>query len=171
MRASVLRRPSVAARFALPLLLALHTAAAQADWIARVEGGLAYDTNLGNAQLKQDIHSDSSVRASVSAGQFLQLDRSHSLTLTADVSGESYQRFSGMSNLSAGVTLALRRKFGLGSAAPWVTVSGSAARLQFNDNIRDGWLVRGSLSGGSTARVGPRAKVDVQTSGGSEVLR
>jgi len=31
--------------------------------------------------------------------------------------------------------------------------------------------VRGSLSGGSTARVGPRAKVDVHTSGGSEVLR
>jgi hypothetical protein len=31
--------------------------------------------------------------------------------------------------------------------------------------------VRGSLSGGSTARVGPRAKVEVHTSGGSEVLR
>src|SRR5262245_16349492 len=32
-------------------------------------------------------------------------------------------------------------------------------------------LVRGSLSGGSTARVGSRARVEVQTSGGSEVLR
>jgi hypothetical protein len=31
--------------------------------------------------------------------------------------------------------------------------------------------VHGSLSGGSTARVGPRAKVDVETSGGSEVIR
>lgn len=145
---SVLRRPDIAAYLAATILLAAQMPAARADWIARAEGGLAYDTNLGNAQLKQDIHSDASLRAVVSAGQFLQLDRSHSLTLTADVSGESYQRFSGMSNVAAGATLSLRRKFGLGKAAPWISLSGSAARLQFNDNMRDGWLMRGSLAGG-----------------------
>jgi hypothetical protein len=121
---------------------------ANADWIAHGEAGVAFDSNLNNAQLKQDIHDDASVRATLTAGQLLQLDRNFSLTLTAGVNGETYQRFSGMSNVSLGGTVALRRKFGLGSAAPWLRVSGSAARLQFNNDIRDGWLVRGSVAGG-----------------------
>jgi len=123
-------------------------AVATADLIADLEAGLLHDSNLNNAELKQDIRSDTALTASLSAGQFIQLDENHSLTVTADLKSEVYHRYSGMSNLSAGGTLALRRKFGIGAAAPWLRLSASAARLEFKNDVRDGWLYRAALAGG-----------------------
>jgi len=132
----------------LLMLVASYPGCAAAAWIADVDAGFLHDSNLNNAELKRDIRSDRAVTASVSAGQFIQLDRDHSLTVTADVKSEIYHHFSGMNNIAAGATLGLRRKLGLGAAAPWLRLSGSAARLDFNEDLRDGWLYRAGLSGG-----------------------
>jgi hypothetical protein len=132
----------------LLMLAASYAGPASAAWIADVDAGLLHDSNLNNAELKRDIRSDHAVTASLSAGQFVQLDRDHSLTVTADVKSEIYHRFSGMNNIAAGATLGLRRKLGVGAAAPWLRLSGSAARLDFNEDVRDGWLFRTGLSAG-----------------------
>ena len=132
----------------LLVLAVCYPGCAAAAWIADVDAGFLHDGNLNNAELAQDIRSDRAVTASLSAGQFMQLDRDHSLTVTADVKGEIYHRFSGMNNIAAGATLGVRRKLGVGAAAPWLRLSASAARLDFNEDVRDGWLFRAGLSGG-----------------------
>ena len=136
-------------RFVLAFVLgACCPAAAMADWIADVEAGFLHDTNLNNAELKSDIRKDTALTASLSIGQFLQLTQSDSLTVTANVKGETYRHFSGMNNLVAGMTLSVRRKLAIGAAAPWVRVSASAARLDFQESVRDGWLYRAAIAAG-----------------------
>ena len=134
-----------------PVLLVLpfcFPTAAAADWIADVDAGVIYDNNLNNAELERDIRSDSALTASLSVGQVLQLDTDHSLAVTADLKSELYKHHSGMNNLTAGATLSLRRKLGLGAAAPWLRVSASGARLQFDESLRDGWLYRAGAAAG-----------------------
>ena len=123
-------------------------AAAVAHWIADVDAGLLHDSNLNNAQLKSDIRSDTALSAAFSVGQFVQLTPSDSLTVTANAKAETYQHFSGMNNVSAGITIAVRRKLAVGAEAPWLRLSTSAARLDFQNSVRDGWLLRAAMAAG-----------------------
>ncbi len=132
----------------LLVLTACYPVLARGDWIADVDAGAFYDSNLNNAELERDIRSDSALTAALSVGQFFRLDTDHSLAVTADVRSEVYHRYSGMNNLALGATLALRRKLGLGPAVPWVRVFASAARLEFKEGVRDGWLYRTGVSAG-----------------------
>ena len=132
-----------------PLLLGIcWPAGAMAHWIADVEAGFVHDSNLNNAQLKSDIRSDTALTATLAIGQFIQLTQSDSLTVTANVKSEAYQHYSGMNNVAAGMTFALRRKLALGATAPWLRLSASAARLDFQESVRDGWLYRAAMAAG-----------------------
>ena len=158
---------------ALVVALACCPYAARADWLADADAGLVHDSNLGNAELKRDIRSDTALAASVSAGHFVQLSRTLSLTLTADVKGEAYQHFGGMSNLAFGPTLSLRDKFGVGTTVPWVRLSGAAARLEFEDEVRDGWRYGVSLAAGQriAARWDLSAEYSYERRTGDQALR
>ena len=133
---------------AILVVIAGSPGAAFADWIVDADAGLVYDSNLGNAELKRDTRSDTALQASFSAGHFIQLTRTLSLTATVETKGEIYQHFGGMNNLAFGPTLAMRHRFGLGATAPWLRLSGDAARLEFEDEVRDGWRYGMSLAAG-----------------------
>jgi hypothetical protein len=51
-----------------------------------------------------------------------------------------------LNNLTAGLELAYRWKFGLGPYVPEMRLSGSATRLEYRDAPRDGWLYLGELA-------------------------
>lgn len=121
---------------------------ASAEWYLNTEAKLKHDSNLDNAGSSEDIVSDSALAVSVAGGKFIQLDDNDSLSIQGEFNGEAYNRFHGMDNASLGVNLTLRRKWALGLYAPWSSLSGSAAHLSYNDNIRDGWLYQAQLSGG-----------------------
>ena len=145
---------------AAPLLLILSCgvpAPALAQSFVDLEAGALYDSNLGNGQLQQDVRGDLALTAAVSGGWLSILDKSTTLTLAADAKGQVFDRFGGMSNVSLGATLAARRKFGLGAAAPWLRLSLTGARLEFGNSVRDGWLYRAGLGAGK--RVGERWEV------------
>ena len=136
---------------AVSLASALATVAAggaRAERISDFEGGLSYDSNLGNAQLREDVHGDLALNLATSQGIFAQVGDSDSVTLTGDIRGQSFERFSGMSNLSLGATAGYRRKFGLGAMAPWVGATISAARLRFRNEVRDGWQYAAAVRAG-----------------------
>jgi len=133
---------------ALAIVAACYSPAAVAEWIMEIDAGILHDSNLSNAEPKPDIRSDTALVLTLAAGPFVQLDRNLSLTWTADVRSETYHHFSGLTHVSAGTTVALRHKFGTGAAAPWLRLSASAARLEFNDNVRDGWYYRTALTAG-----------------------
>jgi hypothetical protein len=113
--------------------------AAHADRISDFEAGVAYDNNLSNGSLRGDTHGDLAVTAATSQGVFIPVGDFDSATLTGNLRAQSYDRFSGMNNLSLGTTLSYRKKFGLGLTAPAISASLSAARLDFQNDIRSGW--------------------------------
>jgi hypothetical protein len=125
--------------YCLCALLAALPLHAHADRIAEVQAGMAYDSNLNNGEQRSDLRGDLAYRLATSQGLYLPAAEYGGATLTGDLGLQSYQRFSGMDNLSLGATLGYRSKFGLGPAAPWASVYASAARLDFKDSIRNGW--------------------------------
>ena len=128
--------------------LAVAPVFATAEWNVDLEAGMRRDSNLSNAQFERDIASDSALITGISAGNAMALDGSDLLTIDGDLESETYHRYGGLNNLSLGITLALRRKWGLGAYAPWTRLSLSSRRLSFVNNIRDGWLHQAAIGGG-----------------------
>jgi len=123
----------------LLLVLLAATGGARADAIFDVQAGALYDSNLTRAQLPSDIKGDTALQAALAWGRFVPLADGLGIRATLDAAGEVYPRYSGLNNLSLGGSLGVRRKFGLGALAPWVSASGSAARLEYQNNVRTGW--------------------------------
>jgi hypothetical protein len=130
------------------LILVLGATSALADAILDVQVGTLYDSNLSRAQLEYDIKSDTAFQSSLSWGRFVPLANGLTLRATLDAAGEVYTRYAGLNNLSFGGSLGLRRKFGLGAFAPWISAWGSAARLDYQNSIRDGWRYELGLAAG-----------------------
>src|SRR5262245_31306134 len=137
-----------------------HLHAAEAAWIADLEAGLVYEDNVNLAEKARDTLSDTALGTSVSAGAVANVVNGSVVSLTGDVAGVGYTRFTGLTNLYLGATAPFRHKFGLGAAAPWVRVSGSGARLEYREDVRDGWRYR--LATGSGKRLGERWEVRVE---------
>jgi opacity protein-like surface antigen len=130
------------------LLLSLVSTTTFADAVLDVRAGTLYDSNLSRAQFDYDIKSDMAVQSSVVWGRFVVLADGLTLRATLDAAGELYTRYSGLNNLAVGGSFALRQKFGLGALAPWVDTSISAARLEYQNSVRDGWRYGFALGGG-----------------------
>lgn len=101
---------------------------------------LVYDDNLTRAQLARDIKADLSLVVSTSGGPRFQLGDHDSLSLKANLAGSKYRDYDGLDNFNAGLALSYRHKFGLGTYVPQLALTGSAARLEYDDRLRDGWL-------------------------------
>jgi hypothetical protein len=150
-------------RLAAPLALLcllLPVRPAEAAWIADVEAGVVYEDNVNLADKARDTRSDTALGASLSAGRLAHVTDSSVVSLTGDVIGAGYTRFGGLSNLYLGVTAAFRTRFGLGATSPWVRVAGSAARLEYREDVRDGWRYRAVAGAGK--RLGERWDVRVE---------
>jgi len=129
--------------------------AAGASWTLDAGADAIYEDNVGLAQLNRDIKADTALRTFASAGPVMLLGDSYVLSLTADVAGKLYERFTRLDNVAPGLSAELKRKFGLGAEAPWARLFGSVARLQYDDDlIRDGWIYR--LGVGVGKRFGER---------------
>lgn len=145
-------------RIALLLVAALCCpATGAAEGFVDAEAGVLYNSNLGNAQFSPDVKSDNAFTAAASAGTVSYFGDDISVTIAADARSELYDRFSGMNNIALGASLSARRKMGLGPTAPWISVTGSAARLQYQNDVRDGWLYR--LGAAAGKRLGERWNV------------
>jgi len=127
---------------------------------ADADAAIRFDSNLGNGQAAQDIHSDLGATAGLSGGELLVVDDATTLSVRVGGAAAVFDRYSGMDNLALNGTTALKHKFGLGARAPWVALSMSASRLVFRNAVRTGWLYQPAVSAG--LRPGERweARVD-----------
>jgi hypothetical protein len=126
-------------------LLIFFTNNSSAEVFFNFESKLKYDNNVTNAQLRSDIVKDYSVSLSADGGYYLQLDDFDSLIINGEVSGESFNAFHGLDNITLGAKAMLKRKWGLGLYQPWSAVSFSSTRLTFNNDLRDGWLYKAQI--------------------------
>ncbi len=137
-----------------PVLWLGLAAPAAAAWIADVETGVVYEDNLSFATMDRDIKGAAALVTSASGGAAAYLTDRHVVSLTGDFFGDLHERYSGLDHVALGVTAAFRAKLGLGAAAAWVRVAASGGRLQYREDVRDGWYYR--VTAGVGTRFGPR---------------
>jgi hypothetical protein len=127
---------------------------AAAGWIADVETGIVYEDNLPFASKGRDIKGAVALVTSASGGAAAYPTDRHTVSLTADLFGDLHESYSGLDHVALGATAAFRAKLGLGADAPWVRVAASGGRLQYREDVRDGWYYR--VTAGIGKRFGPR---------------
>jgi hypothetical protein len=122
--------------------------AGRSAWFVDADAGLLYDSNLPRARLSADIRSGWAATGGLAGGYAHALDGYTSASATADARIARYDGFSGLNLDALGVTLAIRRKFGLGSNVPWAGAALSASRETYGTDIRDSDRYGLTLEGG-----------------------
>jgi len=119
------------------VLLLCAAAPARAEWFYDVRAGGLYDDNLTRAQQAADVRGDGAATLAATAGWFVASTGADGVTLSVDANSEAYGRFRGLNLISIGAGAGYRHKFGLGSAAPWVSVAVGVAHDDYRGDIRD----------------------------------
>jgi hypothetical protein len=134
--------------FASLLIAMMSCSTVQAEGFLTLEAKLKYDNNLSHARFTQDQVSDMATVVNVTPGYYFQLSDFNSLTVKGELGGEIYNTYHGMNNLTLGGSLSLKRKWGLGLYQPWTALTLSSTRLDYNSDVRDGWLHKAMIGGG-----------------------
>ena len=111
-------------------------ASARADWDVDASVGAFYDDNLTRAQDAVDKRAAGAAVINLVATDFIPLTGSDGVVFTVNGRAEVFDRYSGLSNMVAGVTAAYRHKFGLGYLAPWSRLSVGASYDNYRDDLR-----------------------------------
>jgi hypothetical protein len=109
---------------------------------------LSHDDNVGNAQNHIDRVSDSKAAANASLFQLIPFGEGYTLAAGGDLSGQLYDRLTGLRNASIDGLLSLKKKWGLGALAPWVRAGISIGRSDYEDGYRNATIYRASLETG-----------------------
>jgi hypothetical protein len=125
---------------------ASHTA--RGDWIFATSAAMNHDDNVGNAQNYASVVADSSASAGASLLQLISIADGFSLSAGGDLSGQLYERLSGLNNASVDGVLSLKKKWGLGAFAAWTRAGISVGRTDYADRYRDATLYRASVEAG-----------------------
>ena len=112
-------------------------AVARAEWLFDIDAGARYDSNLTRAQERPDVRSDAAATLFASAGTFFALTGADGLTLDINALTEAWHRFHGLNRASIGGTASYKHKFGLGYAAPWISLGLAGAHDNYRSAIRD----------------------------------
>jgi hypothetical protein len=139
----------------LGIIIGVQALNANAELIDQIELGVRYDNNLTKAKMPSDIKTDTNLTIAVSSGNGYQLSDNGRLVWNAKLAATKYKRYHGLDNVSGGLDLAYRWKFGIGSTVPELHVSAGATRLVVNDSARTGWLYVSEL--GLSKRLSQRA--------------
>ena len=114
------------------------SAPARADWQFDFGAGALYDSNLTRAANSADIRASAAATANASVGQFFAPTGNDGLTLTVNVLGSAYDRYSDLDLTAIGASAVYRHKFGLGFDAPWAAFIVVASHDDYRSDIRYG---------------------------------
>lgn len=102
--------------------------------------GIAADDNINNGQLNSDKESDSEEFTTLALGKLFPIGDDDSLAIAGNLEGHLFNTFEGLNNVDLGLTASYKTKLGIGYSVPWIRLHGSATRLNFNNDVRDGWI-------------------------------
>jgi hypothetical protein len=137
-----------------------YPAAIKAEWIAHAGVQTLFNDNLSYGQLSRDRKTDQALQLDLAGGQHLQLTDATGLALTANIGTSRYIQYNGLNNVYYGAASTLRHKFGLGNAAPWISLAGSANYHDFEYAPRDGWRYQLSVAMGK--RLSERLEIQLK---------
>lgn len=111
--------------------------AARAEWIVDIGAGAAYNSNLTRAQNPQDRRPDRALTFAASVARHETLTGYDGITFGIDLRGEVYDRYRGLDFIGIGASATYRRKFGLGTMAPYGVLAASVSHDDFRVDVRD----------------------------------
>lgn len=111
---------------------------ARADVVIDVAAGVMHNSNLTRAASAQDRRADAALSAAGTFARYEALSGYDGITVSLDVRGELYDRFSGLDFAGVGASASYRRKLGLGVTTPYVLVAASIAYDDYRVDVRDG---------------------------------
>jgi hypothetical protein len=136
------RRSNAPGSWTFALLSAVLTSTASlpvaADVFADAAVGALYDTNLTEAQAPADVRADAAATLAGSVGKYQALTGNDGLTLALNANADLYSRFHGLNDVALGGSIDFKHKFGLGMAAPWISLAATIGYDDFSGSIRDG---------------------------------
>jgi hypothetical protein len=115
------------------------------EWIADVEIGAEYYSNINRSSFQSDEREDSLYSASVSVGRYNQIADATRLRATFEASAGLHGSYDLLDFYKAGATLSIRQKIGFGADAPWLKPYISAAYMDVGDDARDSRLYEAGL--------------------------
>lgn len=113
------------------------SAGARAEWLADIDAGARYESNLTRAQRQADVRADTAATLSAFAARVFAITGADLLTLHADADTEAWARFHGLNLISIGAGATYKHKFGVGLAVPWIGLAASAFNDRYRGAIRD----------------------------------
>lgn len=132
------------ARLLLPTLGLLAALSAPAvEYRAQAMG--AWTQNISRTSFAPTAKDASNFSADVAVVEARQLAPNWTLIAGLEAGAERVPSFTALDRVSAGGSLTLRRKFGLGALAPVVEGSVGVARVDQRERGRDGWREEGQL--------------------------
>ena len=122
--------------------------AGAANLFADLEAGVFYDDNVGRAERSRDREGDAGLEIFGRAGNMVTPGEGTALTFAASLRLTQYNSLDDLSEISPGVSVSLKHKFGLGAQAPWVSAGIAVERIESESEIRDSWLHAATLAAG-----------------------
>ena len=132
------RRSGRAAIAASAIALVANAAPASAEWLLDANVEALFDSNLTRAPSGPDVRPDWAVALDASVGQFFALTGDDGLTVTLDLRGEAYDRYTGLNVAGVGGSMVYRHKLGLGWGAPWVAFVATGSYDDYRADVRTG---------------------------------
>jgi hypothetical protein len=122
-------------RLRVAVLAAALPLSAHAQWTGQVESGAVHDSNFSRAQRAEDRIADTALTLGASAERAL--PTAADLSIGAGARLARYVHSDGASYAAGDLTGAWRGKLGLGRAAPWFALRGSAGVENAREAVRD----------------------------------
>jgi hypothetical protein len=135
------------------------------DWTINGGAQMTYHSNLSHAYSEPDRKMDFALNPYVYLGNYFQLTESSQIFMVMDVYGNIYEKYHGLDNSVARVSLGFRQKMGLGSFVPWISLQGGTGNIWAREQERSGFLANGEIS------LGKRILERLDLSGGYEYQR
>jgi len=133
------RRSSVRrAVAACAIALVANAAPVSAEWLLDANIEAVFDSNLSRAPSGPDVRPDWAAALDASLGQFFALTGDDGLTVTLDLRGEAYDRYTGLNVGGVGGSVVYRHKFGLGWGAPWMALAATGSYDDYRTEVRTG---------------------------------
>jgi hypothetical protein len=135
---------------AVTIFIAIFAVAsvARAEMTFGASSRAGYNDNVSNAQNAGDKISDEFLTGSASLSQVWIFGSNYVLSAGGDLNGEWFSHLSGLRNASIDAALSLRRKWGLGSLAPWARLSLVGGRTGYDDSYRNLTYYRATIDTG-----------------------
>jgi hypothetical protein len=133
----------------------------------RGELGFGYDSNVNNARQGGNDREDGFAQLSAGVHETWSLGQQHALQGRFDVESQKYLDWEGLDHAKGTASIRYLLRPGAGFYAPLLALTGSAAWWEFNSQIRDGAVYRGSFF----ALQQITTKISVRLTGGGDWRR